>query len=199
MKKTLLLIVMLTLLVSCYPSFFKAINQEKFNIKQNEYKSKQIQNYSFNCIIGLYSSPCTYDLSIEINNGKLYKKRYNRINEEDTTTLSEDEINEKLDKIKSNMGDAYNNSIEQFCIEKLNSMEDVFLLISTLYARELELYNNDTYKNNFDSYIKYDDIYSYPKDFFCHTTNRFQVAMPSSVGINVKIENFSPIQSKLVL
>lgn len=190
MKKTILLLLIISLLLSCDPNRSpKFIDEKTFDVMREQCKQKVGSSYSFDCVVGLHTTPYTYRFYIENNNG-IIKKTWSLIHSENVESLTDEQINEKLLKRKNELGDVYEESYEKVCIEDVNTIDDVFLLVSTIYQNELKKYQQNPSSSYFVSKIEYDEIYSFSKDFYLLTTKPRPMIVGGDMGINVWIKNF---------
>ena len=153
-----------------------------------EYKNKFIQkgytSYSFDCSLE-YAAPNTYVAHIVIKDGELVTKKFSWIR---GGAVDEENCDEKITELKKWKN--YENSYDKIFVEEMNTMEDVFELIATIYQREKNEYEQDKTHHHLESEVKYDKKNCVPLYFHCNNSPRPLLPMPVYSGINVQVKNF---------
>ena len=181
---------LMSLLLSCDPNRSpKFIDEKVFDDMREQSKQRVGLSYSFDCTVGLHITPYTYEFHIESNNGVI-KKTYHIISYEIVDGLSDEQIKNKLEERKKDLGNSYDDSYEKVCIEDVNIIDDVFLLVSTIYQKELKKYQQNPGSSYFVSKIEYDHNCSFPSYFHLQTTRNRPAFVGGDMGINVWIKNF---------
>lgn len=152
-----------------------------------EYKNKFIQrgytNYSFDCSLD-YWQPDTYMAHIKVKDGKT-TKTFHYIH---GSKVNEENCDEKIAELKTFKN--YETSYEKIFIEDVNTIEDVYELIATIYQREKYEYEQDQMHHHLDSEVKYDKENFIPLYFHCNNSPRPLLPVTGMYGTSVYVENF---------